>query len=157
MVTKDGYDYDRFLSDSDDYPTYADGITPNQNKAKADEVFGLDNYKIPPYDNGTMKTENTNDDSSQCPDVKIKQNDDDWNYKEAYQKSSCVDHKGSTIKTTENIKIALINVLEMAKEYSTNNLVDSDKIIGDESIRLVQEFLGQIEDANAMLAKADNK
>ncbi|NQX84241.1 MAG: hypothetical protein HRS57_03515 [Mycoplasmataceae bacterium] len=52
------------------------------------------------------------------------------------------------------MNIALINVLEMAKEYCTNNLVDSDRVIGDESIRLVQEFLGQIEDSNAMLAKA---
>lgn len=142
---------------TNDYPTYSDGITPNHNKAKADEVLGLDNYKIPPYDDGTMKMEITDDDSSQCPDVKIKQNDDDWNYKEAYQKSSCVAHKGATIETTENIKIALINVLEMAKEYSTNNLVDSDKVIGDESIRLIQEFLGKIEDTNIMLTKADNK
>ena len=45
----------------------------------------------------------------------------------------------------ENLNIALINVLEMAKEYCTNNLVNSDKVIGDESINKVQEFLGQRE------------
>jgi hypothetical protein len=33
----------------------------------------------------------------------------------------------------------------MAKEYNTQNLVDSDRVIGDESIRRVQEFLGQRE------------
>ena len=142
---------------TNDYPTYSDGITPNHNKAKADEVLGLDNYKIPPYDDGTMKMEITDDDSSQCSPSKLNENNREVNKEEAYQKSSCVAHKGATIETTENIKIALINVLEMAKEYSTNNLVDSDKVIGDESIRLIQEFLGKIEDTNIMLTKADNK
>ena len=74
---------------------------------------------------------------------KINENNPEGIKEEAYQKSSCVDHKGSTL-LQENLNIALINVLEMAKEYNTNNLMDSDKVIGDESIRRVQEFLGQI-------------
>ena len=93
MVNNEGYDYEKFLSDSsDDCPKYADGVTPNLNKVKADEVT---------------------DDSSQCSPYIINQNNDEWKYKEAYQKSSSVVHKG----TTENLKIALINVLEMAKDY----------------------------------------
>ena len=135
MIDEDGYNYDEFLSDSsDDFPKYADGITPNLNKVKSDEVA---------------------DDSSQCSSYTINQNNDDCNYKEAYQKSSSVVHKGTTLKE-ENLRISLINVLEMAKEYCTNNLVNSDKVIGDESIRKVQELLGQMKDSNAILAK-DNK
>tara|TARA_R110000824_G_scaffold351534_1_gene538538 strand:+ start:407 stop:808 length:402 start_codon:yes stop_codon:yes gene_type:complete len=132
MINEDGYNYDEFLSESsDDCPKYADGITPNLNKVKSDEVA---------------------DDSSQCSSYTINQNNDDCNYKEAYQKSSSVVHKG----TTENLKIALINVLEMAKEYCTNNLVNADKVIADESIRKVQKHLGQMKDSNVILAK-DNK
>lgn len=155
MINDDGYNYPDVSFPPYDPPTFGDGVTPNINEEKK-EYLGLDNCKIPPYDDGTMKMEITDDDSSQCPDVKLNENNMELNEDGAYQKSSCVDHKGSTL-LQENLNIALINVLEMAKEYNTQNLMDSDKIIGDESIRLVQEFLGQIEDSNAMLAKADNK
>ena len=142
MINEDGYNYPDVSFPPYDSQTFGDGVTPHINEEKK-EYLGLDKPKIPPYDDGTMKMEITDDDSSQCPDFKISQKDDDWYYEEAFQKSSCVDHKGSTLEE-ENLNIALINVLEMAKEYCTNNLVDSDKIIGDESIRKVQEFLGQM-------------
>ena len=142
MINDDGYNYPDVSFPPYDPPTFGDGVTPNINEEKK-EYLGLDNCKIPPYDDGTMKMEITDDDSSQCPDVKLNENNIEVNKDGAYQKSSCVDHKGSTL-LQENLNIALINVLEMAKEYSTNNLVDSDKIIGDESIRRVQEFLGQM-------------
>jgi len=122
MINDDGYTYPDASFPPYECPTYSDGITPNLNKVKADEIA---------------------DDSSQCSPSKINENNMEGNKEEAYQKSSCVDHKGSTL-LQENLNIALINVLEMAKEYNTQNLVDSDKVIGDESIRLVQEFLGQM-------------
>ena len=108
-----------------------------------DDGYNYPDVSFPAYDDGGMRMEITDDNSSQCSPSKINENNTKENKEEAYQKSSCVDHKGSTL-LQENLNIALINVLEMAKEYSTNNLVDSDKIIGDESIRRVQEFLGQI-------------
>ena len=143
MMNDDGYNYPDVSFPPYDPPTFGDGVTPNINAEKK-EYLGLDNCKIPPYDDGTMKMEITDDDSSQCPDVKLNENNMELNEDGAYQKSSCVDHKGSTL-LQENLNIALINVLEMAKEYCTNNLVDSDRVIGDESIRKVQEFLGQRE------------
>ena len=123
MINDDGYTYPDASFPPYECPTYADGITPNLNKAKSDEIA---------------------DDLSQCLDSKINtKNNQIENQNQAYQKSSSVDHKGSTL-LQKNLNIALINVLEMAKEYNTQNLVDSDKVIGDESIRLVQEFLGQM-------------
>ena len=92
----------------------------------------------------------SSDDSFQRSPYIIKQNNDDWNYREAYQKSSSVVHKG----TTEHLKIALINVVEMAKEQ-INNLTNTDKVIGVESINMAEEYIKNLEDSNAMLAKAD--
>ena len=94
------------------------------------------------------------DDSSQCSPHIIKQNNYDWNYSQAYQESSSVVHKG----TTEDVKIALINVVEMAKEYINNTEwfgIEKDKVIADDSINLIRKHLESIEDTNAMLAKAD--
>ncbi len=124
MINDDGYNYPDASFPPYECPTHADGVTPNLNKVKSDEIA---------------------DDSSQCLDSKMdNKNNQIENQNQAYQKSSSVDHKGSTL-LQENFNIALINVLEMAKEYCANNLVDSDRVIGDESISKVQEFLGQIE------------
>jgi hypothetical protein len=129
MINDDGYNYPDASFPPYEYPTYADGITPNLNKVKSDEIA---------------------DDLSQCLDSKMdNKNNQIENQNQAYQKSSSVDHKGSTLEE-ENLNIALINVLEMAKEYCANNfineadLIEADKIIAEESINKVQEFLGQM-------------
>ena len=41
----------------DDCPTYADGITPNFNKVKEEEVLGLNRVVLPPYDDGSIRME----------------------------------------------------------------------------------------------------
>lgn len=140
MINGDGYNYPDASFPPYECPTYPDGITPNLNKVKSDEIA---------------------DDSSQCLDSKINtKNNQIENQNQAYQKSSSVDHKGSTL-SQENLNIALINVLEMAKEYCANNfineayLIEADKIIAEESISTVQEFLGQIEKPKCKSCKCE--
>ena len=66
------------------------------------------------------------------------------NKDQASQKSSSVAHKGATLEES-NLTIALTNVIEMAEEYCMNNLVDSDRVIGDRSRDKVKELSGQIQ------------
>ena len=116
-----------------------------------DQFLGDSSDDFPPY---------SVDDSSQCSQTKINQNDDDWKYKEAYQESSRVAHKGATSISTENLKIALHNVLELAQEHLNSypkDFGDSDKIILQQSIQITKEHMEKLEEPSVILAKADKK
>ena len=137
MVNSEGYNYDQFVDSSD-------------------EVLEVDNKDNLSYNKGIMNKDN----STQCSPSKTNENIMEGNKEETSHKSSCVAHKGATIPSTENLQIALINVVEMAKEQIDNypnNFVDSERIIAEQSIKMVQDYIRTIVDSNAILAKEDKQ
>lgn len=126
MTNKEGYNYDEFLEDSsDDYPRH-----PMSDRE--DEDF-LNSIK----DNNPSK----------CSKIIIHPNDDETNYKEAYEDK-------------ENLKIALHNVLELAAEqlnaHYSKDCVEANKIIAQQSIDIVRKYMDSIQDSNIILAQQDN-
>ena len=98
----------------------------------------------------------SSDDPPQCSDsVIIKQTDDEANYNEAYGVSSI-----NRTKDSEELKIAIHNVLELAKEQTKTYLkdcVEAEKIIIDQSIKIVEGFLSNYKDSNIGLAISEKK
>ena len=137
-------DYDKFLEDSsDDSPKYDEGI---------DIGDGIVYNNLPSNEN---KCGNSND-SPQCSDpLVIHPKDDESNYNEAYGVSSI-----NRIKDSEELKIAIHNVLELAKEQTKTYLkdcVEAEKIIIDQSIKIVEGFLNDYKDSNIALAISEKK
>ena len=115
-------DYDKFLKDSSD--------------------------DYPKYNKNLSECSN---DSPQCSDpIVIHPKDDEAKYNEAYGQSSV-----NRLKDTEELNIAIHNVLELAKEQSKEyfkDCVEADKLIAEQSIRVVEEFLSNHQDTNIGLA-----
>ena len=128
-------DYDKFLQDSsDDCPKYDEGI---------DIGDGIVYNNLPSNKN---KCECSNDCSSCSDPLVIHPKDDEAKYNEAYGQSSV-----NRIKDTEELNIAIHNVLELAKEQSKTFLkecVEAERLIAEQSIRVVEEFLSNKKDPN---------
>ena len=120
-------DYDKFLKDSSD--------------------------DYPKYNKNLSECSN---DSPQCSDpIVIHPKDDEAKYNEAYGQSSV-----NRIKDTGELNIAIHNVLELAKEQSQTFLkecVEAERLIAEQSIRVVEEFLSNNKDTNIELAISEKK
>ena len=83
--------------------------------------------------------------------------DDEANYNEAYGQSSV-----NRIKDIENLKIAIHNVLELAKEQVRIDFLakvntETDIELAEQSIKVVEEFLSNYQDTNIGLALSEKK
>tara|TARA_R100000008_G_scaffold55046_1_gene33692 strand:+ start:659 stop:1090 length:432 start_codon:yes stop_codon:yes gene_type:complete len=131
-------DYDKFLEDSsDDYPKYP------MSDREDEEIFK------------SIKCECSNDCSS-CPEpVVIHPNDDEANYNEAFGKSSV-----NRTENTEDLNIALHNVLQMAQEQTKTyfkDCIEAERLIAEQSIKIVENFLENNKDSNIELALREKK
>ena len=139
--------YDKFLEDSsDDYPKY--GSIEHRQTLPYDAMGDYSDFM-------ENKSE-CSDDSPLCSDsFIIKQTDDEANYSEAYGQSSV-----NRSKNTEEIKIAIHNILELAREQTKIHLkdcIEADKKIAEESIIIVEEFLVNYCDTNIGLALSEKR
>ena len=98
----------------------------------------------------------SSNDSPQCSDpTVIHPKDDEANYNEAYGESSV-----NRTKDTGELNIAIHNVLELAKEQTKKyfkECAEADKLIAEQSIRVVEEFLVNYKDTNIGLAISEKK
>jgi hypothetical protein len=96
------------------------------------------------------------DDSPPCSEsIIIKQTDDEANYSEAYGQSST-----KRIKDTEELKISIHNVLELAREQTKTyfkDCIEADKEIAEQSIRVVENFLVNYCNTNIGLALSEKR
>ena len=134
-------DYDKFLEDSsDDYPKYnADPLLQKWQQLEKEK-----------------RTENKCGCSNDCSEpVVIHPNDDEAKYNEAYGQSSV-----NRIKDTEELNIALHNVLQMAHEQTKTyfkDCVEAERLIAEESLKIVENFLANNKDTNIELALREKK
>jgi len=157
MVDKDGYNYDEFLGDlsrqkyEDCEPKYS--TTQEQLDAVKDSHEIKDSPEI--RENNLNQCEDSND-SPLCSDsVVIHPKDDEANYNEAYGKSLT-----NRNKDTEELKIAIYNVLELAREQTKTyfkECVEAERIIAESSIKIVEDFLVSYRDSNIGLALSEKK
>lgn len=125
------YSFKKFTEDSsDDYPKYSDGI---------------DSEGTPHEDNLRGKQ------------LHIPQSADDWYYRNAYDELSTVpkrvpddmyeDILVATVNKNDKFKIALSNVLELAKDGLQANFgqaygtVSADEIIARDSVKFIEDSL----------------
>lgn len=131
-------DYNKFLEDSsDDYPKYP------MSDREDEEIFK------------SIKCESSNDSSSCSESVVIHPKDDEANYNEAFGKSSV-----NRTENTEDLNTALHNVLQMAQEQTKTyfkDCVEAERLIAEQSIKIVENFVANNKDSNIELALREKK